>query len=244
MENQVQKLNVKSLHTFYLPVKNARKSADWFKHHFNAKETEASDNITLRLDEGASVSLIESAVLNHYESNPIHFKCNNAMKAYDKLDKSDIDASEPVNWHHYVDFNFKDPDGNPIGVISDSAWAPNPNNYFRIDGIFLGSVDFESTLAWFQEVFETDIEYDFTVETPSSPDARMCCLRDYPITLFESPKSFIQGKCCDFLTNNLFADYHYLIGKGVHVGDILEINGIRTLSFFDPEGREFGLVEE
>ncbi|WP_199621203.1 VOC family protein [Paenibacillus alkalitolerans] len=238
------KLHIISLHEMFVPVRDAGKSADWYKRHFRFQEiARTAGQVTLRLEEGASLVLVESERLNTYECNPFHLKCNDARKAHAELDKSDVFATEPVNWHHYVDFGFKDPDGNRVGVISDPAWAPHPNNYFRLDGIFLGAASFDSTLAWFQDVLGTEIEYDFTVETPSSPEARMCCLRGVPVTVFDSPASVVHGRYCDFLTSDARADYEYLLEKGVAVTDFSETDGLRTFAFVDPEGREFGLIE-
>ncbi|XEC95103.1 VOC family protein [Paenibacillus tarimensis] len=228
----------------YLTVSNAGCSAEWFKMHFGMKEAGHANAKDLSLAEGASLVLVESAKGNVYESSPFHFKCNDARSAHGELVKHAVKATEPVNWHQYVDFDFKDPDGNPIGVISDPAWSPHPNNYFRMDGIFIGSAHFPSTLEWYLEVLGTEIEYDFTVETTSSPNARMCCFRGVPFTLFESPATETYHKFCDFRTKDAAADHASLLGKGVRVTPLRSTGRAHSFSFFDPEGREFGLVQE
>jgi len=203
----------------------------------------SSGRVSLRLAQGALLVMIESERLNVYESNPFGIKCNDARKAYAELDKRDIQATEPIDWHHYVDFSFKDPDDNPSGVISDPAWALHPNNYFRLDGVFIGAVNFPSSLAWYQETLGTDIEYDFTVETPSTKEARMCCFRGVPITIYDSPNSFVQGRFCEFLTSDAASDHAYLKVKGIKVTDLVDVDGGRGFAFYDPEGREFGMIE-
>lgn len=237
-------LNISGLHCVYLTVNDAQCSAEWFKEHFRMEEAgHYSDAYSLRLSSGASLGLVESTLRNVYESNPFHFKCNDARRAHNELVKHEVRATEPVNWHHYVDFSFQDPDGNPIGVISDPAWATHPNNYFRMDGIFLGSKHFASTLDWYLKLFGTEIEYDFTVETTSSSNARKCCFRGVPFTLFDSPAVSVHHRFCDFRTEDAAADYAYLLEKGVHVTPLVSTVNMIGFTFFDPEGREFGLVQ-
>ncbi|MFC5467260.1 hypothetical protein ACFPPD_00915 [Cohnella suwonensis] len=238
------KLNITSLHSLYVPVSNARSTANWYMRHFGMEEVASSnEQVTIRLAVGASLVLKQSERLNLYQCNPFHFKCNDARKAHASLDKLEVRASEPVNWHHYVDFNFKDPDGNPVSVISEPSWALHPNNFFRMDGIFIGASDFESSLAWYLNVLGVEIEYDFTVETSSSPEARMCCLRGVPITVFDSPLSFIQGRFCEFRTNDAKADHVYLRRNGIAVTDLIAENDTLIFAFYDPEGREFGMIQ-
>ncbi|WP_239616205.1 VOC family protein [Cohnella mopanensis] len=244
MTVQHNRLNITALDCVYLPVTDARRSAEWFMKHFGMTEEERDgEHLRLRLSGGASLALIESVNRNTYESLPVHIKCNDARRAHGELVKQAVQCTEAVDWHHYVDFNFRDPDGNPIGVISDPAWAPHPNNYFQLDGIFLGSARFASTLEWYLDVLGTDIEYDFTVATSSSPEARMCYFRGVTFTLFESPGVAVAHKFCDYRTLDAAADHAFLLEKGVRVTPLLSIGTRRGFSFFDPEGREFGLVE-
>lgn len=238
------RLNIAALHGVYVTVADARRSAEWYTRCFGMSEMDYGPYRSIRLPEGASIVLVESAIRNVYESSPFHFKCNDARRAHDELAKRAVKVTEPVNWHNYVDFCFWDPDGNPVGVISDPAWAPHPNNYFRMDGVFLGSANFESTLDWYLNLFGTEIEYDFTVATTSSPEARMCCLRGVPFTLFESPAGAIYHRFCDFRTRDAEADYAYLLEKGVRLTPLLIGRNRISFSFFDPDGREFGFLED
>ncbi|WP_135553026.1 VOC family protein [Paenibacillus cymbidii] len=238
------RLNVTALRGVYLTVSDARRSAAWFERHFGMTGVPYGDFPSVKLPEGGAVVLVETSQRNVYESSPFHFKCNDARLAHGELTRQAVRATEPVNWHHYVDFNFFDPDGNPIAVISDPGWRPHPNNYFRMDGIFMGSTRLEQSLAWYLDVFGAEIEYDFTLETASSPHARMCCLRGVPFTLFESPGGLVHHRFCDFATRDAVADYHYLLDKGVRVTPLVRDETRFGFSFIDPEGREMGLVEE
>lgn len=246
MQDTQLQVQITALHAFYLPVSDAGSSAEWYKKHFGCKDDHRYNepgSVAVRLNEGAALVLVESDQLNVYESNPLQFKCNDALKAHTLLDKEAVRAKDPVQFHHYVDFAFQDPDGNTMGAISDPAWAPHPNNFFRIDGVFLGAANFEATLSWYQRILHADIEYDFTVATPSSPEARMCCFRGIPLTVFDSPASVVHRRFCDFRTRDAAADHAYLKEQGVPVTELSSRDGVLTFALTDPEGREIGMVE-
>jgi catechol 2,3-dioxygenase-like lactoylglutathione lyase family enzyme len=245
-EEYKPRLNIAALQEMYSPVSDAQVSAEWYIRHFGLRRVSSGEGrVTLALEEGALLTLLKSERLNRYESPPIHFKAQDARKAHAALDLKQVRAGEPDDWHHYVDFDVRDPDGNPFNVISEPAWRQTPNNYFRIDGIFLGAADFNATFAWYQDILGAEVAYDFTVVTESSPEARMRCFRGVPVTLFDSPRSFLQGRVCDYRTTDAAADYAYLRGRGVRVTELAPRpeDGALSFAFFDPEGREIGLVE-
>ncbi|MCL6443999.1 MAG: VOC family protein [Alicyclobacillus sp.] len=244
MADNQPNLRITALYEYYLPVTHAEDSASWYVDNFGMiREPSLPHQATVRLQQGARLTLIESDTLNCYESNPFHIKAHDARKAHAALDKARVKTMEPEDWHHYVDFVVFDPDGNRFDVISDPSWPNTPNNYFRLDGIFLGAADFSNTLTWYQDLLGVDIEYDFFVQTPSNPEARMCCFRGMPVTVFESPLSRIHGRVCEFQSEDARADYNFMRRHGVRVSEFTETLDKRSFSFFDPEGREFGILE-
>lgn len=137
----------------------------------------------------------------------------------------------------------RDPDGNKINVISDPAWPQTANNYFKVDGIFIGVSDIERTHAWYADTLGADVEYDFTYPTDTLPEARHICYLGVNPSPVESTRGILRGRVCDFVTADAAADYAYLQAKNVHVTAIMETDGHRAFTFHDVDGREFGLVE-
>jgi catechol 2,3-dioxygenase-like lactoylglutathione lyase family enzyme len=243
MSEAKQNLHITALHEFYFPVTDASSSAAWYQRHFGLQHVSSSaGRETLQLDEGALLTLVNSKQLNRYDSVPIQFKAHDANKAYLMLDKSEVRAQEPEKWHHYIDFDVKDPDGNKINIISDPAWPNTLNNFFRIDGVFISVVDFERAFEWYADVLGAEVEYDFTHPSELLPAARNRCFRGIPVSLVESPVATNHYRVCDFRTSNILADYAYLREHGVRVSDLSETNGRTEFVFYDLDGREFGLV--
>jgi len=244
MSTTASNLNIIAVHEVYFPVTNVAASIDWYMRNFALRLVHREERqATLRLAEGCLLTLLESTQLNRYDSPPINFKAHDARKAHAQLNKAEVRAQEPDTFYHYVDFDVWDPDGNPFNVISEPAWPDTPNNYFRIDGVFLGVVNFDRMLAWYSDVLGAEIEYAFTGPTATLPEARFRCFRGIPVNIVESPASVIRHRVCEFQTANAEADYNYLQSKGVPVTKLVEQDGKRRFSFIDPEGRELGIVE-
>lgn len=246
MANVKQNLHISgsSPSEIYLPVTNAVASAAWYRRHFGM-ETRSSQlgRETLSFQEGSLLTLVESGRLNRYDAIPFSFKAYDALTFHQSLDRTAVIASEPTKFHHYTDFNVRDPDANVLGVISDPAWPDTPNNVFKFDGVFIGIKDIERAHAWYSEVFGADVIYDFTFSTLGLSDARHVCYDGIPVSLVESPHGEVCHRICDFFTENLAADYEFLKSKGVRVNGKTEIDGREMFTFYDIEGNEFGLLQ-
>ncbi|WP_019638762.1 VOC family protein [Paenibacillus fonticola] len=243
--NRISALHITALHEFYFPVTNTSASSRWYQQHFGLQLQELnSDRVKLRLAEGTTLTLVECGKLNKYDTVPINFKAHDARKAYDMLDKSQVRANRPEDWLHYVDFDVHDPDGNPFNIISDPSWPDTPNNYFRIDGIFISLTDFDRSFEWYKDIFDAEIEYSFDHPTDSLENARFRCFKEIPVNVVESPVSVIQHRVCEFRTSSAAEDHRYLQSKGVSVTALTEQeDGLKAFAFCDPEGREFGMLE-
>lgn len=244
MSTKTSNLHIIALHEMYFLVVNVETATDWYVRNFGVTLVDRqAKRTTLRLAEGSLLTLVESDQRNKFDSPPINFKAHDAMRAHELLNKAEVRAQEPERFYHYVDFDVWDPDGNSFNVISDPAWPSTPNNFFRIDGIFLGVINFEQMLAWYADVLGAKLEYAFTGPTSTLAEARFRCFRDIPFNLVESPESVMQHRVCEFQTTDAQADYKFLQAKGVRVTELIEQDGKRTFAFFDPEGRELGMVE-
>lgn len=238
------KLNVTGLHTLYLPVSQVSASSAWYAQHFGMQIVQELEQAsTLKLANGPAITLVQSTMLNTYESVPFGIRAHDARRAYQHLQKANIKASEPNEWLQYVEFNFWDPDGNMINVISDPSWPNMPNNFFDINGLFIGLNSFDDTFHWYKSIFGEDIEYDFTMSTTSLENARVKCFRDIQLSLFDSPHGKLCMKVADYLTSNIEEDALFLKENGVKVSNLIEVEQKKVLSFWDPNGIEIGLVE-
>lgn len=237
-------LNIIGLHEMYFPVTNLEASVGWYTRNFGMTVGDRSEKqVTLTLAEGSRLTLVESDQLNRWDSPPIGFKAHDPRKAHSQLNTTEVRAQEPESFHHYVDFDVWDPDGNVFNVISEPAWPDTPNNYFRIDGVFLGVANFERMFAWYCDILGAQIEYAFTHPTDTLPEARFRSFRGIPFNLVESPTAVMRHRVCDFRTTNAAQDYAYLQSKGVPVSQVFENDGERRFTFSDPEGHELGVVE-
>ncbi len=239
-----QHLHITGLDTYYFTVTDAKASAAWYIRHFGLTGAGSGEGAeTLRLAEGALLTLVEQDRLTRYDAVPIQFKTHDARKAYEALDRTAVDADEPRRFHHYTDFDVRDPDGNKFNVISDPDWPDTPNNYFKIDGAFIGVADIERCVAWFDDVLGADVEYDFTYPTDSLPEARHVCYLGLPVSLVESPKGECYHRVCEYATSDAAADRAALLGKGVRVTALRENEEGKSFSFFDLDDREYGMIE-
>jgi catechol 2,3-dioxygenase-like lactoylglutathione lyase family enzyme len=244
MSTTPSNLKIIALHEVYFPVTNVAASVDWYTRHLGMSLVHRAERAaTLRLAEGALLTLLESNQLNRYDSPPINFKAHDARKAHAQLSKAAVRAQEPDSFYHYVDFDVWDPDGNALNVISEPAFPDTPNNYFRIDGLFLNVLNFDQMLDWYADLLGAEIEYAFTGPTATLAEARYRCFRGLPFNLVESPASLLQHRVCEFETTDAEADYNYLHSKGVTLTKLLAKDGKRRFAFSDPEGREFGIVQ-
>ncbi len=239
-----QNLHITGLHKLYLPVTNAKATAAWFRRHFGLISVGSESNSeTLRLEEGALLTLVEGGKLNAYDAITIQIKAHDALKAYHALDLTEVKASEPEKFHQYTDFNVRDPDGSVLGVISDPAWPNTPNNYFKLDGVFITVKDIERAFAWYNDILGAGVEYEFTFATETLSEARHICYLGIPVSMVESVNGEYNYRICDYLTEDISADYAYLRGKNVKVTELRKTDGGTRFEFYDLDGREFGLVQ-
>lgn len=244
MSTKTANLRINALYEFYFPVTDVSASTSWYASHLGMQVvSQGAARSTLRLEEGALLTLVASEQLNRYDSVPINMKAHDARTFHERLVRGGVRAKEPENWHHYVDFDVYDPDGNPFNVISEPAFRITPNNLFRIDGIFLGVADYDRALAWYSDILGADLEYVFTHPTESLLEARFACFRGVPFSLVESPVSQLNHRVCEFRTSDAAADHAFLRGKGVRVSDLQTGEGATAFAFYDMDGNEFGVVE-
>jgi hypothetical protein len=125
-------LNITALNGVYVTVADARRSAEWYARCFGMTETDYGSYCGIRLSEGASIVLVESANRNVYESSPFHFKCNDARRAhcdfrtrnatadYAYLLEKGVRLTPLLSSMNRISFSFFDPEGREFGLFEDT----------------------------------------------------------------------------------------------------------------------------